>query len=632
MNHSGKFFGKIVLSLVIVPVATLVLGEAFTHLYNITLDAGIVERVSFTFGKPLIFALVAVMELIMIAFVRLRLSPLIVCLAAPESATPALEARARRAALGIPWALILITAGFWITGTLAFYAMNGWKAPGGTPLAWTLSFKLSEGVLSATLNALIVDIVLLAPKKALRIERIRAGERDRFAESRDMIAVIAASATLVTHLAYVGRYFIERDPATAGPSMPVASFVAVGTAVAALLVACVALSRAEDRRQALALRARIVELGSSERVDLAARAAVLNFDANGALADAFNGYTESLRVMVLEIDSSMDILSESCGGLSARTDAMKRDMSEIARAVGGIGETVEAEANSVEESSASIDMIGRNIERLHGAVAEQAAVVAQSGAGIEELIANVRSIALNVEQVDTQYDGLKSASESGAARIAEANAQIEKVAAMSGLVLDANRAIASIAARTNLLAMNAAIEAAHAGEAGAGFSVVADEIRKLAEQSGAQSKEVGARLKEVKSSVDAAVLAAGGAAEGFAEVSKRIEAVSSHQEEIRNALREQAEGSKQVLDAIGTINGVTETVKDGAREMTDGAKSLMEGMRKLNELSARVREEMRIIASDVESIGASFTDVLALVGANDGAIERVNSRVRRFGV
>ncbi len=207
-----------------------------------------------------------------------------------------------------------------------------------------------------------------------------------------------------------------------------------------------------------------------------------------------------------------------------------------------------------------------------------------------------------------------------------------KVAGVSALIVDANKMIAAIASQTNLLAMNAAIEAAHAGESGAGFSVVADEIRKLAEKSASQSRDMSQRLREVREAIDQAVSASAEADRGFDEVSRRIETVYNYQEEIRTALNEQNSGSKQVLDGIMNINGVTANVKQGAEEMSRNALSLVEGMRRLNELSAKVRDEMTRINADMDSMGTLFGDVVKLVGSNAGAIGSVNGHIGRFSV
>ncbi len=261
---------SIVLSLVFVSLGSILLGEAFTHSFNTMLDEPTLGRILLTFKKPLIFALAGVMILIMAFTLRGILNPLYRYIASPGNADEALYRRARKAALGIPVALIAITVVFWIIGTLAFFALNGWKAPGGTPLAWVLAFKITESFLSATLNALIINRSLYDAKRQLGIVRIREDERDYFAELREFLAVIAASAALVVHLAYIGRFFMLKAAGAAGPSNLVLSFAVVGAAIGSVAASIIWLSRKENAFQSRLLRDRLQSLAGLDKVELSA--------------------------------------------------------------------------------------------------------------------------------------------------------------------------------------------------------------------------------------------------------------------------------------------------------------------------------------------------------------------------
>ena len=134
----------------------------------------------------------------------------------------------------------------------------------------------------------------------------------------------------------------------------------------------------------------------------------------------------------------------------------------------------------------------------------------------------------------------------------------------------------NIASQTNLLSMNAAIEAAHAGEAGKGFAVVADEIRKLAESSSEQSKIISAVLKKIKTSIDAITHSTEDVLKKFDAIDEGVRTVAQQDKTILNAMDEQGQGSKQILQAMSRLNELTQGVKKEAHQMVKNSREAMQ--------------------------------------------------------
>jgi methyl-accepting chemotaxis protein len=207
------------------------------------------------------------------------------------------------------------------------------------------------------------------------------------------------------------------------------------------------------------------------------------------------------------------------------------------------------------------------MEQLNGHVTEQSAAVTESAASIEEMVANIQAVTMSLAKNAEQVNELQTASKMGYNSINDVVADIRGIAKESESLLEINSVMESIASQTNLLSMNAAIEAAHAGDSGRGFAVVAAEIRKLAESSGQQSKTISVVLKTIKGSIDKITRSVATVLSKFEHIDGSIKTVAEYEGTVLNAMEEQKRGSEQVLQAISQVNTITQQVRDDAQQM-----------------------------------------------------------------
>jgi methyl-accepting chemotaxis protein len=150
--------------------------------------------------------------------------------------------------------------------------------------------------------------------------------------------------------------------------------------------------------------------------------------------------------------------------------------------------------------------------------------------------------------------------------------------------------------------MNAAIEAAHAGESGKGFAVVADEIRKLAESSSEQSKTIGTVLKKIKNSIDKITHSTDEALSKFEVIDSGVKIVAEQEANIRNAMEEQSTGSQQLLEAAGKVAEITQLVKSESGEMFEGSRQVIAEGKNLEMATQEIASGMREIAAGAVQI------------------------------
>jgi methyl-accepting chemotaxis protein len=198
--------------------------------------------------------------------------------------------------------------------------------------------------------------------------------------------------------------------------------------------------------------------------------------------------------------------------------------------------------------------------------------------------------------------------------------------------MEASNIIANIATKTNLLAMNAAIEASHAGEVGKGFAVVAGEIRKLAEDSTVQGKKISEALIGLKDLIAEISSTSKDIKEQFEIIFSNTQEVSEQEAVIKAAMDEQASGSNQILNVIHDINTLSQDVKSGVGEMTVDGQNALEEIEKLSEVSVEISSNMDKISSEISDITHSVSDVNEQAQKNKESIGHVGSEIDKFRI
>jgi methyl-accepting chemotaxis protein len=264
----------------------------------------------------------------------------------------------------------------------------------------------------------------------------------------------------------------------------------------------------------------------------------------------------------------------------------------------------------VSGATASVATILGTIERLDRQVGEQAASVTQTSAALEQIASNTSSIAQTTERLGAAFGELKDTSDQGRDRLFAMIAKIQTIADQSYKLEEANEAIQSIASQTKLLSMNAAIEAAHAGDAGRGFSVVADEIRKLSESSAEQSAGIAREIGTTRSLIAEVSNDSVESGRAFEAILAHVGSLGRYQSVIREAMAEQEAGTRDILQATVRAGGATQEVRDGSARMVADSRSVAREMDKIQASALALGEGIAVVLAEADGLILAASGVL----------------------
>ncbi len=366
--------------------------------------------------------------------------------------------------------------------------------------------------------------------------------------------------------------------------------------------------------------------------DLTVRLPLIGHDEVTQLSHYFNE-------TIAKIAGTLKTVEQNSKAMEKIGDKLANDMEQTASSVHEISANVESikqqagiQAESVVTTLSTVEEIIQVIKNLNASIESQAASVAESSSSVEEMVANIASITSTLEKTDSAIKELSSSTRDGKITLQKSNEVTDKIAEESGSLMEASSVIQHIASETNLLAMNAAIEAAHAGDAGMGFAVVADEIRKLAEDSATQGKAITSTLKELSGEIESLSSSSKIVESKFNIIFKLSEEVKEMSEKLTEAMREQANGSSEVLNAIREINAITQEVQTSSLEMLHGGENVAHEMKKVDELTQAITDSMNDMVSGAVQISNAMQGVSEITQRNRTSIKSLSSEVEKFKV
>lgn len=598
---------KIVAANLFVPYIFVQLNQWVSWIFNPNpeLISGFAAR--FTMGfRPFIIFLFFVFILINTLVILRMLSPFFNFLTKGGAAI-----KARTAAIRIPLVLILTHIGLWFLAVAVFYAVYRGNTPGGMPFLWSLLMNVSAGFIGALFTSLIINNILLEPKKILGMIEIRKGESDLFSRVKVLLIFSASLLAIFLNAAYTGRYYALKTVDLSEYGGINMSFIIVFLVYFIPAIVLYQLSRREYNHQVNYLKENLEKLASGE-ANMSSRINLINFDEVGIITWKINQFIDMLGNIVKMIKDLQSQTEEVSRQLESQTESYEKAINRFINNISQTIEIVNLEKASVSEAKVAMDFVQNQVVEYTRTILEQAGFTENLAAKVERLLSEFLEISRRSGQAANQITQLEEKTGASSSKIRDFISTFSLIEASAGDVSKQLAAISDISERTNMLALNAAIEAAHAGAQGKGFAVVAGEIRKLAAQTSQSVQNIEQTIEQMSKRTASGIRSVDDLQVSFKEMLPAIKAVTSTTAEIASTVGKQQQETEAALKSAEDLNRGNQSMKELASLQKEKIADIANIFAELEQSNSQtyqsamsLREDMDIIVSSTEALSSA---------------------------
>ena len=367
-----------------------------------------------------------------------------------------------------------------------------------------------------------------------------------------------------------------------------------------------------------------------EAGELSRRIFVVQLDDFGATSAEVNKLIDYLIGIITQIRNQSNSISDKAKILLTTSEESSAGITELQATFKSIDSKNDERDKLLENTHTNIEKLASDSNRISELVVSQTEATEENASSITEMVANINSIEQMVNKSKLLSEKLSELSDVGNKEVSETFKIINEITEKSAQMAEVTNVIQGVASQTNLLAMNAAIEAAHAGEAGKGFAVVADEIRKLAESTSKSTKDINNMIKELVFSIDQSSKKITNTSNAFMTIHESISEQLNLVETLSRATNEQSIGAQETLKATNKVSEQIVEINNLIKNQAEYSNNLESSVKEVVNISAQVNNALKESSLVIEDFAKSIETVKQGATDNQTAILAITNELAGF--